>query len=255
MKKLHYIYGLKDPITDEIRYIGQTSQSLYKRWKSHLHEANRSTKQVNRRKDNWINSLRRKGLYPLLVYLDRVEDWNFWEKYYISKFSNLTNLTRGGFDLSKSQKLYIKKSSKPVYSLDIETLKVVNWKSVVEASNILDTSSHNICAAIHCKGKCCNKFWSYTPIGMDYKIPTTRNRKLVAVQYKDTFKIFSSVKESVENLGFKYSSIKNSVYKSLKTGNSYKGYSWKYIKAHIKLGELLESLEADNQQPSTSLKD
>lgn len=254
MKKLHIIYGLKDPITNEIRYIGQTSQSLHRRWKSHLYEAKRSTNKINRYKDNWINCLLKQGLYPMTVVLDIVEDWDFWERYYISKYSNLTNLTKGGFDLSKEQQLYMKNSSKPVYSLDIENLKIIRWESVLEAAEALNTSSHNICSAINIKGKCNNKFWSYDFITSDFIIPITSSRKMVLVKYRNTFKLFSSISESIKKLGFKRG-IKNSVYKSLRSGISYKGYTWSYLKAHVKLGELLESLEADNQQPRSNLKD
>lgn len=43
------IYVLKDPSTDEIRYVGKTSKSLNRRLQQHIYESN--SEQRNRRKN------------------------------------------------------------------------------------------------------------------------------------------------------------------------------------------------------------
>lgn len=100
MEKPVNIYTLRDPITNEIRYIGKTSQSLDKRLCSHCTDFN-----LNRNvsyKNSWIKRLKTQNKRPIIELLDIVneEDWQFWEKYWISQFKtwgfNLTNMTLGG---------------------------------------------------------------------------------------------------------------------------------------------------------------
>lgn len=251
MKKLYYIYGLKDPVTNEIRYIGKTSQKLIRRWGNHLSEARNSLN--NRYKNRWIKGLLDKGQYPTIEILDRVEDWNFWERFYILKYkklgNKLTNLTKGGTDMPEEQKKYIKAQSKPIYSLDIENLKIHRHTSVVDAAKELNTNTHNIHSALYLKGKCKNRYWSYEVIDKNFEFNVTKNHKMVKVTKENKIYIFTTIKDSVEKLGFKWS-IKNSVYKSLDEGIMYKGYKWEKLEARVKLGELLENPEADDQQPS-----
>ena len=97
-----FIYGLFDPITDELRYIGKTN-NLKNRFKGHIQD-----KQDNY-KTRWIRLLRKNGLKPKMAELDEVldEEWIFWEQWYISYFKavgcRLTNTTEGG-DNPPSQK-------------------------------------------------------------------------------------------------------------------------------------------------------
>lgn len=95
----YYIYGLFDPETGELRYIGQTIHSLEKRLSVHMAD---SKKGKSYRK-NWIKSLQDKGLKPIIQIIDSTSDINNLSKleiYYISYFKNigcrLTNLTNGG---------------------------------------------------------------------------------------------------------------------------------------------------------------
>ena len=66
MENIKYtIYKLIDPITNEIRYIGLTFNELKQRLKSHCSEKSKS------HKSNWIQSLRNKGLRPII---ESIED-------------------------------------------------------------------------------------------------------------------------------------------------------------------------------------
>lgn len=58
------VYGLKDPFTGEIRYVGQSHQ-VECRYKDHLRARGRTAK------DKWIKDLRLLGAKPELVVLER----------------------------------------------------------------------------------------------------------------------------------------------------------------------------------------
>lgn len=62
-----FIYALKDPRTDEIRYIGKSAHPA-KRLEQHLHD--RST---NYAKVLWLDELRLEGLQPQLLILEEVD--------------------------------------------------------------------------------------------------------------------------------------------------------------------------------------
>jgi len=94
---LTYIYKLVDPVTLECRYIGK-SIIPKERYTRHLYEA----KKLSRKNYLycWINSLLKKDLKPNIEIIDLVDDWIFWEKFYISYYKKLgcklTNLCDGG---------------------------------------------------------------------------------------------------------------------------------------------------------------
>lgn len=94
------IYTLKDPITNEIRYVGKTNKELNIRYNAHI-SAYKLSKEKSY-KNSWIISLKNKGLRPIIEILDEVKDseWMFWEQYWISQMFtwgyNLTNMTKGG---------------------------------------------------------------------------------------------------------------------------------------------------------------
>ena len=80
---MFYIYELVDPITNEVRYIGQTVNT-YNRLHTHLTEA----KHGNSHKNKWIRKLVKNGMRPILNVIDEIEsDIYFWEMFYI----NLSN--------------------------------------------------------------------------------------------------------------------------------------------------------------------
>ena len=90
-----FIYGLKDPTNDQIRYIGKTN-NLSKRIGDHI------TEKRKHRKNNWIKKLHREGLKPELVVIDQCDEsnWKEFEIHYIRLFKSfgarLLNKTNGG---------------------------------------------------------------------------------------------------------------------------------------------------------------
>jgi hypothetical protein len=99
-----YIYYLKCPVTNEIRYIGQTILTLNKRLKNHIYETVRNIK-LNKElthKENWIVGLIKQGIADKIS-IDLIEEVDvenidereiFWIKYY--KNNKLTNIDLGG---------------------------------------------------------------------------------------------------------------------------------------------------------------
>lgn len=92
-----YIYALIDPVSNQIRYIGKTTD-IRRRLRRHINERFLHDSY----KDRWIRKLIDDGVYPELEIVDEVNksDWSYWEKFYISYFKyigcSLTNGTKGG---------------------------------------------------------------------------------------------------------------------------------------------------------------
>jgi NUMOD3 motif len=92
-----FIYALIDPETNEIRYIGKTTQEPSRRLLAHLRETCRC------HRTHWINSLKSKGLRPGIIVLEMLHGawpWQEAERFWIAhgRASGwpLTNNTSGG---------------------------------------------------------------------------------------------------------------------------------------------------------------
>lgn len=94
-----FIYGLFDPRTDELGYIGKTEMSLKIRLRRHLQA---SRLKFYTHKNEWIKSLKSQGISPEIEALEElpVDDLNeaemFWIQYYRSIGCKLRNGTDGG---------------------------------------------------------------------------------------------------------------------------------------------------------------
>jgi hypothetical protein len=92
-----FIYGLFDPFTQELRYIGKTKRSPRERLNGHIYNAQRGK---NTHTSFWIRTLLAKGSRPELQLLEECVDTNaeerFWIQYYRYVGCRLTNHTAGG---------------------------------------------------------------------------------------------------------------------------------------------------------------
>ena len=96
MKK-YKIYCLKHPVTLEIRYIGVTTNSLLMRLSQHKYDALK--KNSNKYLSKWIRKVYRETTLVPIIELVEIATQNNWEereKYWISFYSNLTNIREGG---------------------------------------------------------------------------------------------------------------------------------------------------------------
>jgi len=91
-----YIYGLVDPETNEVRYVGKSNNPKV-RYQSHLID-----KKSNPHKTSWIKSLSKRGLKPKLVILEEAtrDKWEererYWIKHYQDEGAPLVNILEGG---------------------------------------------------------------------------------------------------------------------------------------------------------------
>lgn len=100
---LTIIYGLSDPRTNELRYIGKTQRSLKERLREHKIVAVGGRKALQQYCANWLRSLYRHGIDPVCTVLETVPDggdWveaeQFWIRYMRFVGCRLTNHTDGG---------------------------------------------------------------------------------------------------------------------------------------------------------------
>lgn len=161
------IYALIDPITLEIRYIGKTIRSLYDRFYQHF-----SNLKENTYKCNWIKSLRKRGLRPIIELIEEVEfeEWENMEKFYISYFRyigcDLTNHAEGGSGYVESKAKNVKpkrKANCPVIQLTLEGEFVKEWESHKEFAKFYGLKSLHIRNGSTCRGFILVKKKDYNP--------------------------------------------------------------------------------------------
>lgn len=197
MRKV-FIYCLKDPVDDNIRYVGKTT-NMKKRLRAH----------INRSRNNkyhsamWISSLLKNGLEPKIELIEECLncEWQERERYWIKYYGELFDLTnhleggegcatygRLGKPWSKQQHINNKKArvglkinqndkngnrkkairkyfnsiKKPICQYNLDGDFIEEWESAVDAGKGLNLSHSNITQA--CKGKkerCGEFMWRY----------------------------------------------------------------------------------------------
>jgi len=131
-----FIYGLCDPDTGELRYVGK-ADNPEKRVISHLTEAARGKNRSHR--GNWLRSLLAQSKSPRLVVLLNVAktEWQFWERDLIKFFrdagANLVNETDGGdgvLDMTGVVRAKIRAGLKKKFETDPEYRLQMRLKNV-----------------------------------------------------------------------------------------------------------------------------
>ena len=263
MNKKGKIYVLKDPRTNEVRYVGQTKQSLKNRLVTHIYDS--INYRFNAPKCNWIRKLLSLSLFPIQELLEEVEfkDLDKREIYWIQYYRNLLgdkilNLTDGGNNICLSIKEYQRiKQIKPVYIINRFTLERLEFNSTKAVAEFLKCNRQSIPKAIHIKGECKGYYVSYTPFDETWLPPISKKMyPVMLTNTKGKNFIFQSKNHAIRFTQGTYSQHKNGAISALNNHTLYRGYYWKYIKAPLaeeavkKLGELLETPNKDNQQPS-----
>ncbi|KKN13494.1 hypothetical protein LCGC14_1005880 [marine sediment metagenome] len=94
----YIVYALRDPINNEVRYIGKSCSGL-ERPRAHT-EPHRL--KLKSKKNSWIKNLLNRGLKPKITILAQCmseKSIEYWERNFISSFKRrgkLTNMTEGG---------------------------------------------------------------------------------------------------------------------------------------------------------------
>lgn len=136
MGKIKYtIYKLIDPISNEIRYIGLTFNTLKQRLGSHMSEPGKS------HKCNWIKKLKSQGLKPIIESVEdnisSYDDCCLREIYYIDYYKscgcNLTNSASGG---NKNKKMSDETKKKMSESAKNRNFKLVHTDNAKEHFSI-----------------------------------------------------------------------------------------------------------------------
>lgn len=146
------VYTLSDPTTNIVKYIGITSKTLTRRLSGHCAETKANTKKVN-----WIKSLKKNNLKPIIMELDCFETYEeslYFEQYWISQFKmwgfNLLNLTIGGEgaqgwvpteEYKKNRSLAY---SQPVIQYDLNGNFLKLWNSQLEAATFYNVGSSTL---------------------------------------------------------------------------------------------------------------
>lgn len=163
------VYVLKEPNTNEIRYVGVTTQELNQRLSQHINAAKNHEK---RHVCNWISTLLKEGLRPVIEQIDDVPDnqWEEMEKYYIKTYRNigcnLTNISEGGAGVvtadmrsKSSMERSAEGHKKAVYQINADLEIVKEWKSATDAAKELGLKQSNIGNSI-CYGRAAyGYFW------------------------------------------------------------------------------------------------
>ena len=102
------IYGLIDPRTNELRYVGKTSRGLSERLRAHITRRNLHNK---RHSSRWISGVILSGTKPEIFEIEKVPDgwcWkeaeSFWIEYFKSIGCRLTNISGGGVGAAGSKR-------------------------------------------------------------------------------------------------------------------------------------------------------
>lgn len=170
--KVYKMYSLKNPITNEIRYIGITSVRLNARLSQHIYTGKNERKR-NTPVSKWIYSLLKQDLKPVIELLDICEevDWEWIEKYWIEQFKQwgfrLLNLREGGTGIITSEqrrKDGLQRSAEGHYikivRLDTSGNLIKIYNSIKEASIELDVVDSAIGNSISGRSAlCANSYW------------------------------------------------------------------------------------------------
>ena len=170
----NYIYILKDPISNEVRYVGK-SNNPQNRLKRHLSESNLIESWTP--KNKWLLSLRKDNLSPIMEIIDStdLDDINelevYWIKHYHDLGVRLTNGTDGGDGFDWTGRKHSNKSierlrlchpsRKEIIQFELDNKIVKIYNSIHECENITVLSRSHII-------KCCKDIKSYMTVGGFY---------------------------------------------------------------------------------------
>jgi len=155
------IYVLKDPRTNEVRYIGKANNPV-ERYRNH----NNKGRDKNTHKRNWINELWKNKLKPILEIIDTVpiDKWKEYEKFYIKKYINdgcdLVNYTDGGDGATFANATSFKpgNGARKVVMLDKNGTYLRTFDMIKDAEEFVDIKTNGVMQVLIKRNKTCKGF-------------------------------------------------------------------------------------------------
>jgi hypothetical protein len=257
----YFIYTLKDPKTNLIRYVGKT-KNLEDRYSRHLQPCYLEKYDKNTYKSNWIKKILKDDEKPIMEILDvgDINNINDLEIYWIEQLRQwgfkLVNLSDGGeigvnwkgrkhTEKSKELNMINQPNRKEVIQYDLNGNILGEYKSISEASK--KTKCH-----IAMISNCCNKKSHYTVKGTVFRYVgdefdyTSYNKKVQKSTKKvnqydligNFIKTHDSIKECAIFFNIGHSNISRCCKKKYKTDTHgrktnkpiiVKGYTFRYF--------------------------
>lgn len=172
MKNIN-IYKLIDPITNEIRYVGKTKNVLSKRYNEHIYRAKQGH---DSHVYCWIRKLLKNNLKITIELIEECaeENWEEREKYWISYYPNLTNISKGGvtyFGEYHKRSDFVSSVIKKVIKYDLNGNFICVYDSIKIASNGNESLRKHISCCCNNKRQSANRFqWKYYTDNYSLKI-------------------------------------------------------------------------------------
>lgn len=238
------IYSLNDPNTNEVKYVGKTVSPLSKRLSSHYRDKSHSYK------THWICSLKDENLKPIikLIEICSEDNWEEREKYWISYYRKITNLTnyldggqgqqkgykhtdeakekirlasiknkKGKFykgqkfsdEINNKRKIALKKK---IYQYDLDGNLIKKWYGIIDASDELGIDKNNIRSVLTGRSlTACGFIWSYEDKIIELKNKKT-NREIFSVNSEtNEVEYYNSISECAKILKIERKHIENSL--------------------------------------------
>jgi hypothetical protein len=256
-----FIYALKDPNTNKIRYVGKSNNPI-KRLYDHIH----SCHLTHTHKNNWLQSLLRENKKPTVEILEEVNssEWQFYEKYWIHKLKNqgekLTNIDEGGNGLEKhsfntKEKMKLRHKEFPnynkchdkIYLIEKEELYqkyIVENLSINDCKKFFKTSASTILTNL--KQYNIEKDKSIWQKQCKNKTPVNGRilERNVVLQYDlegNLITKHNGIKEAAKSINKNFGSISRCCLGKAKTAYN---FIWKYEKDSVNINRCVNNLES-----------
>lgn len=204
----YIIYGLCDPRTKEVRYVGKSCKGM-DRPKEHFYSFQRKTKSP---KNSWIINLLKQNITAEIIIIENCKKENLDEReiYWINSYRNmghkLTNMTDGGTggDTGGAYKKH-----KPVTAIEISTGKKIFYDYVWQAEK--DGFKATKVVAVCKKRRASHMGYYFHYSNEEFETPIKKTMQPILCKCKKTGEetFFHSIGEASKHTGYCITSISN----------------------------------------------
>lgn len=214
-------YGLVDPRTNVVRYVGITTRSLRARFAGHVSDVN-NRPDLNKHKTAWFLELRKLGLIPRIELLQECKDLEELKQFeidYVAKYkegNKLINQTLGGdhvgFRMFSRESILKRSTTKAVVQYNVLGEKIAEYDIIEDAIRELGlgekAGSHITRCCKHKRQIAYNYIWRYKDdeLGDISNISPLSLKCCKLIQYNDDWEKvaeYSSYTEAARAIGVK----------------------------------------------------